>query len=72
MRAVQWDKLPDVMCVADLVKVFGCSAKCARELMGSGRFPAVKVGQKWFCSKENVRKFVEEGEMRGTEEGDAA
>ena len=71
MRKWTWDDFPDVLQVADVVRITGASARTVRKLFEGGEIPAVKVGQKWLAAKENVQAYLR-GELNAPEKGDAA
>ncbi len=64
-RIYNWDKLPLMMTVKDVVLVFDCSEVTVKTWAKRGVLPGYKVGGKWYFNRDEIRRRTET--WRGTD-----
>ena len=62
---MEFGKLLKLVEVAEILRV---SRQTALRLIKTGQLKAIKVGRQWRVSEEELRRFIEGGAEKGTEE----
>lgn len=59
-----WDQFDLVLTVEQVMLIMRMSKPTVLKLLGDGTIPAQKIGNKWYISRDALRRFLEGKEKR--------